>query len=206
MQVQAQDILGRHFPDAAVEPVRQILEKNRIRLIFTRDRTTKLGDFRPGNSMQPHRISVNGILNPYAALLVFLHELAHFVVYQQNGKVRPPHGKVWKEEFGRLIRKSISAGFFPGDLSKTLHAYSFNVKASGMADASLTKKLRAYDSGTTPEGWLHLDELPERIPFQTRNGRLFVKGEKLRTRYRCQCLHTKRQYLVHSLSLAKEVG
>ncbi len=205
MQIPDRDVLTKFFPDTAVESVQRILEKHGILLVITRDRLSKLGDFKPGNARRPHRISVNGSLNKYACLLVFLHELAHLGIYKDFGRTVLPHGKEWKHNFGKLIRKCIAVGMFPEELAETLYTYSFKVKASGMADATLTKKLRVYDSGTMPEGWRHLDELPEKILFQIKNGRAFAKGDKLRTRYRCQCLHTKRQYLVHSLALVKKL-
>ncbi len=203
MQVPANDVLIRHFPDAAVVPVMLILKKNRIRLIFSRDRKSKLGDFKPRSKELPHRISVNGSLNPYAALLVFLHEYAHLAVHEQYGRSHPPHGKAWKEQFGRLIRQSINEQLFPDAIKKQLLTYSFKVRASGLADPTLTRMLRQYDKNAALHNWLFLDELPDGKQFQARNGWLFVKGKKLRSRYRCQCLHNKRPYLISAMTMVK---
>ena len=203
MQVPVSDVLKKYFPEAAVEPVERILKENRILLIITRDRITKLGDFKACTKSQPHRISVNGNLNPYAALLVFLHEFAHLTLYELAGRVHPPHGKAWKHRYGELIRYAVSLGMFPEALKEPLHAYSFNVRASGLADPHLTKMLRKYDRTDISREWMYLDELQDQPVFQTKNGRVFEKGEKLRSRYRCTCLHSKRKYLVSGMSLVK---
>lgn len=205
MQVPVSDVLKKYFPEAAVEPVERILKENRILLIITRDRITKLGDFKPGTKKQPHRISVNGNLNPYAALLVFLHEFAHFTIYDLAGRVHPPHGKAWKHRFGELIRQGIRTGMFPEALKEQLYAYSFNVRASGLADPHLTKMLRSYDRPINSHDWMFLDELHDQYVFQTKNGRVFEKGEKLRTRYRCTCVASNRKYLVSGMSLVKPI-
>ncbi len=206
MQVPVSDVLKKYFPEAAVQPVERILKENRILLIITRDRITKLGDFKARTKTQLHRISVNGNLNPYAALLVFLHEFAHFTIYELAGRVHPPHGKAWKHRYGELIRQGISMGMFPEALKEPLYAYSFNVRASGLADPHLTKMLRSHDRPERPQDWMFLDELHDQPVFQTKNGRVFKKGEKLRTRYRCTCMHSKRKYLVSGMSLVKPVN
>ena len=207
MQVPVSDVLNKYFPEAAAEPIERILKENQILLIITRDRITKLGDFKARTKTQPHRISVNGNLNPYAALLVFLHEFAHFTLYEMaGGRVHPPHGKAWRHRYGELIRQAISMGMFPDAMKEPLNAYSFNVRASGLADNNLTKMLRKYDRSDVTREWMYLDELHDQPVFQTKNGRVFEKGEKLRTRYRCTCLHSKRQYLVSGMSLVRPIS
>ncbi len=206
MLVPDRDVLANFFPDVAVESVQQILKTHGILLVITRDRTSKLGDFKPANLKKPHRISLNGSLNKHECLLVFLHELAHLDVFNKYGRTVLPHGKEWKNQFGKLIRKCLSSGLFHEDLCEPLYKYSFKVKAAGTADTMLTKMLRAHDASELQKRWRYLDELPEKILFQTRNGRIFQKGDKLRTRYRCHCMQTKRPYLVHSLALAKQVN
>lgn len=207
MQVPVRDVLKKYFPEAAAEPLERILKENRILLIITRDRITKLGDFKAQTKTKPHRISVNGNLNPYAALLVFLHEFAHFTLFElAGGKVHPPHGKAWKHRFGELIRQAISMGMFPEALKEPLYDYSFHVRASGLADTQLTKILRSYDRPGRTQDWIFLDELHDQPIFQTKNGRVFKIEEKVRTRYRCTCIQSKRKYLVSGMSLVKPLS
>lgn len=69
-----------YFPAEAVSSMEQLLAQYRIRIYAKKRRHAKLGDFKPGTRVKPHQITVNSDLNPYAFLLVFLHELAHLQV------------------------------------------------------------------------------------------------------------------------------
>lgn len=44
-----------------------------------------------------------------------------------------------------------------------------------------------------------LEELPDRTVFRFHD-RLFVKGPKLRKRFRCQCLNDRRTYLIDAVA------
>ncbi len=194
------EVLGRYLPSEAVAPVRHLLKKNHVHLVISRDRLSKLGDFKPGNALRRHHVSVNGNLNQYEFLLVFLHELSHLYIYNRHGHRVKPHGREWKAQFGSFVREAVEAGLFHPSLKGLLMAYSHKVKASGIADAALSRALAQFGSHTHGNGWLFLEELPQSVMFQTRNGRIFVKEEKVRTRYRCLCLDNKRRYLVNPLA------
>ncbi len=206
MRPSVHEVLSRYLPVAAVEPVQQLLNKHRIHLTISRDRVSKLGDYRTARNSKPHRISVNGKLNQYAFLLVFLHELAHFIIYTNGGQQLPPHNEHWKKQYGMLIREAVEAAMFHPSLNDLLIDYSYRVRASGTADAALTLALRQFDNSIAVSGWSMLDELPGKAVFKTRNGRTFIKGEKARTRYRCLCVASRRHYLVHQMAEVKKVA
>ncbi len=203
MRPTEKELLGSYLPAEAVAPVMKLVKEHGVRLVITGNRLSKLGDFRPGNATRPHSISVNGSLNKYSFLLVFLHELSHLIVFKKYGNRVKPHGNEWKQQFGSVVREAVGAGMFHPSLEEELTAYSHRVKASGVADVALSRALARFDSDHAVEGWHFLDELPLDVVFQTMNGRTFVKEEKVRTRYRCLCLDNKRRYLINQLARVK---
>ncbi len=198
MHIPLHEALSYHLPADAVDHVAKLLTSHQVNLHISRHRVTKLGDFKPAANGYPHRLSVNGNLNRYEFLLVFLHEFAHMKVYEQLGRKCRPHGAEWKAVYGDLIRSFIRKGCFDPLLTEPLTEYSYRVKASGVADITVAAALRQFDDrpGSATK-WMFLAEVPDQAAFTMRNGRRFVKTKKIRTRYRCRCLDTKRYYLVH---------
>ena len=200
------EILARFLPVEAVEYIVDVLSRNHIRLKISRGRLTKLGDFRPGLNGAPHRITVNGTLNVYAFLLVFLHELAHVYVWEQFGSKVAPHGREWKQGYGALIREYVSLGFFHPSLQEQLVEFSYRVKAAGIGHATLARALRMFDHETETDGLVFLEEVPGQSFFMAANGRRFKKEQQLRKRYRCLCLDNNRNYLFHPMARVTVIG
>ncbi len=188
-------ILRKYIPPAAVEDVLKLLTSASVQLKITRNRNTKLGDYRPPYKVRYHKISVNHNLNPYHFLLTLIHEFAHLTTWEQyKNKVRP-HGKEWKSEFQKLMRPFLNEHVFPKDLLIVLKKYMSNPTAS-TSNVSLLKHLRKYD---LRNGYLVLDDLPDNAIFRIHNGFVFQKLEKMRKRYKCRRLDNKRIYLVSPL-------
>ncbi len=200
------DILAAYFPVNAVEAVKKLLEDNRVKLRISRGRLSRLGDFRPSGGGSYNQISINSNLNIYEFQLIFLHELAHLYVLRDHGPGVRPHGREWKECFGRLIREFIQRGFFHPSISGILKDYSYRVKASGVADIALMKALRVFDKKPGSDNWLFLEEVSDNGVFTLRNGRVFQKQERLRTRFRCLCQDTRKQYLIHHAARVRAAG
>lgn len=201
MQPAYKEILARFVPVQALEEVVMLIGTHCIQMKVRRGRLSKLGDFRPARQGRPHQITVNGNLNIYAFLMVFLHELAHMLVWQQHGKAVSPHGKLWKETFGYLLRDFVSKGYFHPNLEEALVDYSFGVKAAGMGSPELQRQLRLFDPEPESEtGQVFLEEVPLRSLFVAANGRMFRKEDQLRKRFRCLCLRNKRTYLFHPMA------
>ena len=94
MKAEELELLKRYFPEASVNMVGEMYEQRRFKLHFKRPRTSKLGDFRPPrNKNGICAITLNFDLNPYQMLITYVHEVAHYDVYQQYGSKRIlPHG------------------------------------------------------------------------------------------------------------------
>lgn len=201
MQPAYKETLARFVPVEALEEVVRIIVQHRIQLKVRRARLSKLGDFRPSRNGSPHQITVNGTLNVYAFLLVFLHEYAHLLVWEKHGRAVAPHGKVWKDTFGFLLREALEKGLFHANLRDAIYDYSYHVKASGVATPELQRQLRLFDrEAALAQDKVFLEDMPANSLFVASNGRLFRKEDKLRKRYRCLCLQNKRAYLFHPMA------
>jgi len=196
------DGIFRDFiPAVAMDMLIVCLQGHSLDCRITRKRSTKTGDFRPVRNGQPPRITVNGDLNAYAFLLTLVHEIAHFFVYLDTNKAnaflirkhRPrPHGKEWKKRFTGLIQPFISMNVFPADIEKALVSYFEDPKASASADSRLQRLLQAYDP---PGEYIRITDIPEGGLFRTGSGRIFIKQDRLRKRYHCMCVKSRRMYL-----------
>ena len=98
-----------------------------------------------------------------------------------------------KTIFGQLLAQFIQGGVFPEDIKAALIRSINNPSASSCADDVLLRVLKKYD-----EKQSHLkmvEELPEDALFKTSDGRIFKRGERLRKRFKCVEVATKRLYL-----------
>ncbi len=202
MENSTKDILRKYLPEAAVETVYYWLDRKKIHLKITKNRTSKLGDYKPPIGYPTHRISINHDLNPYAFLITFVHELAHLIVFEKKGRRVRPHGKEWKIEFRNLMNPFLEKNIFPDDLSGLLSKHLKNSKASSNADIMLTRVLKSYDNKpcSDEKSTLFLENIITGSEFLYGKERHFVKMEKRRTRYRCKEVDTGRFFLFHPLA------
>jgi SprT protein len=185
LQIQA------HLPRAARPVVLHWMRRNpSVQVQVSPPRTSKLGDYRVATRRLPHRITVNEDLNRYAFLVVLIHEFAHYVTFAKYHR-HAPHGAEWKAEYKRLMRPFISREVFPADLLRALGHHLHDAPSSSCVDHCLMRTLRRYDRVPRP----FLEELEENTVFGF-NGKLFIKGRRMRTRFRCRCLNNRRIYLI----------
>ena len=71
-----------------------------------------------------------------------------------------------------------------------------NPKASTTVDIGLYKCLRDFDNRKI----ITISDIDKGEIFILKNGKRFVKGEKLRKRFKCQEYSSKKIYLVHPLA------
>ncbi|MCD4773262.1 MAG: SprT-like domain-containing protein [Bacteroidales bacterium] len=193
---QYKQILIKYLPEKTIDIIIDWIVNKKIFLRISRSRSTKLGDFRPATKNQPCRISVNHDLNKYSFLITFVHEIAHFVVWDKYKRKAKPHGIEWKTEFYYLMNNFLNKNIFPEDIEKALKNYLRNAKATSGSDLELTRCLQKYNDN--PEQ-LVLENIPPDSVFQIPNGRIFKKKEKVRKRYKCVCMTNKKTYLVNPL-------
>lgn len=192
------ELLKKYLPEKSVEQVFEWIKFYKIRLKITKQRSTKLGDYRPPILKPFHQISVNYNLNSYSFLLTLTHEIAHLIVWEKFKNKVKPHGNEWKQEFKLLMKPFVQTNIFPPDLHQVIINYLKNAKASSGSDLELTRQLRTYDKNN--HSTLILEDLPIDSIFRINNGMKFKKGEKLRKRYACICLNNNKKYLINPLA------
>ena len=192
------ELLKKYLPEKSVEQVFEWIKFYKIRLKITKQRSTKLGDYRPPILKPFHQISVNYNLNSYSFLLTLTHEIAHLIVWEKFKNKVKPHGNEWKHEFKLLMKPFLQTNIFPADLQQVVINYLENAKASSGSDLELTRQLRTYDKNN--HSALILEDLPIDSIFRINNGMKFKKGEKLRKRYACICLNNNKKYLINPLA------
>lgn len=195
-----EDRLRPYLPAGSVAYVIQLLIEHPVHLYISRPRSTKLGDYRPPRKTAYHRISVNSDLNSYNFLITLLHEIAHLHTFIAHKNRVQPHGREWKSAFREVLKPVISRGILPDEIEDAVLASLDNPKASSCADKELTRALRQFDE---PSDEVLLEEVENDALFVWNNKRVFRKGEKLRSRYRCIDQHNKRVYLINGLAPVK---
>jgi len=196
--------LQQYLPPNTLEPVLSYLQFYHVHLTVARERKSILGDYRHRTHGKNHRISVNGNLNQYAFLITLLHELAHLLTFEKFGNRVASHGKEWKFIFGQLLAQFIEHNVFPDDIKKALLQSLHDPAASSCADEVLLKTLKRYDARQSH--LVFVEEIPEGSLFKTHDGKVFRKGEKLRKRFRCEEVKTKRIYLFSPVYEAEVVS
>lgn len=187
------DLLKPYLPEGSFDGATFYLIKYKVHLTVSRERITKLGDYRNKHLNKNHRISVNGNLNKYSFLITLLHELGHLVAYEKHGNKIQAHGAQWKNEFGHILAGFISKKIFPDDIETELLKTLRNPAASSCAEAQLTRILKKYDPHKP--GIFLLEELPEESLFRFKNGHIYKKEKKIRTRFLCKDQSTNKLFL-----------
>ena len=185
--------LQTYLPSNTFEAVRQYLHQYQVHLTVAKERKSILGDYRHRTHGKTHRISVNGNLNTYSFLITLLHELAHLLTFEKFGNKVQSHGKEWKFIFGQLLDQFIRHEVFPINIKHALLQSLQNPAASSCADDGLLRVLKTYDKRR--DNFVFVENLLEGQLFKTHDGKVFKKGEKLRKRFKCIEVATKRLYL-----------
>lgn len=184
-------IISKYFPLESSDSIVEIIEKEKIQLIITKKRKTKIGDYRPPTSkINFHRISINQDLPPDLFLLIFLHEYAHLLTWKVFKNKAFPHGEEWKMNYVNLIISFIKKGFFSKETAKIILR---NIENPVRAENAIVRDI--IKSNEIEEGYFYVEQLSPKTKFITVNGLKFQMIEKLRKRYKCLCLNNNKLYL-----------
>jgi len=195
-------ILDQYLPPGAVSTIAYWIEMHQCQFKISRNRATKLGDYKsPCNGIN-HRISINSTLNPYAFLITTIHEFAHLITWNEHKNNTKPHGLVWKRNFKKLMYIIMENVVFPDDIQNALYHHLENPSASSCTDLNLMRVLQRYDDNS--DGFIKVEELALNSVFTTPNGRIFRKKNLIRKRYCCVEIATGRQYLFSPIAKIKQ--
>lgn len=190
--------LQKYMPLQAAPIISRWINETHCLFRISRARRTKLGDYRAPFRGEPHRISVNHDLNPYAFLITTVHEFAHLKTWEKYQHRVKPHGAEWKKNFQELMQPFFNLAIFPDDVSKAIYSYMTNPAASSCTDLNLLRTLKSLDQ--KKEGVTTVESLEDGHHFQLPNGRRFQRLTKLRKRYKCIELDSQRIYLFHPVA------
>ena len=96
--------LEKYLPDGFGLHIAELFFPIPVKFKIVNPRNTKLGDYRPAHNGLPHRITVNGNLNPYSFLITTIHEFAHLQAHVKYGRNIQPHGDEWKKTYRDLLK------------------------------------------------------------------------------------------------------
>jgi len=182
-----------YIPEGSYEPVLHYIFQYKVQLTITRHRQTILGDYRHATSGKGHRISINGSLNKYSFLITLLHELAHLFTFEKYGNRVNAHGNEWKNEFSRILAEFLQKNIFPADIKSTLIKSLKNPAASSCSDEQLLRVLKNYD--LKKNGHCFVEQIGDGGLFKINGERIFKRGPKVRKRFKCQEISTRKWYL-----------
>ena len=185
--------LRPYLPDNSLEPVMDWLDGRNISMRVTRGRRTKLGDYRPPQKDEIHRISVNGDLNPYEFLITLTHEIAHLSIWEKYRRRVKPHGTAWKSEYAGMLGALMERNIFPEEINSIIRLQVANPKATSKSNTELVRALHSHNPLQTG---VFLEDLPAGAIFSLPDGRKFRKEEKLRKWYRCTRQDNRKIYRI----------
>ena len=191
--------LNPYLPDNALIFIEQWIKNHPLTLKITRNRLTKLGDYRKINVPKRHQITINGDLNTYAFFFVFTHEIAHMITYSHYSHHEIlPHGKEWKLIFGKLLVESLSV--YPKELQGYILHHAKSPKASVGADSNISK----YLINDSKEHEDYLEDL-EIGSFFKLGQKIYCKNEKRKLRYICTEIKTHKKYLINATAIVEKL-
>jgi len=192
-------ILSKYIPEHAVPFIADWIVVYDIKLKIKKERASKLGDYRAPTKGTNHIITINHNLNPYSFLITLVHEIAHLTTFNKHRDNVFPHGEEWKQEFRILMKHLLHPHIFPTEILYVLARYMHNPAAASCSDHNLLRMLKKYDL-EKQGGYVFLENIPFRSVFKYRDNRLFLKGEKIRTRFRCKEIASGHYYLFNPLT------
>ena len=188
------------IPEASSEYVKSLIFSENLTIKLKKSRKTKHGDF----SVKKNGlcvITINDDLNQYRFLITLIHEISHYIAYMNYGQYIKPHGVKWKNIFKNLLLPIINPEIIPNDLLRPLAIYAKNPKASSDTDLNLSLALNRYNINQCD----YVFNLSNGSVFKASNDRVYVMIKKLRKRYECMDIITKKLYLFSPNVKIKEI-
>lgn len=189
--------LSPYLPPGALPWLNQWAKPYALHIKITRDRQTKLGDYRALRGGK-HQITINSGLDPELFFFVFTHELAHLIAFNRFGMAIAPHGIQWKRTFAIMLLESLEV--YSLDLQKIILQFSKNPKANFMASPELVRYFRPEPTRSHEQ---YIEDLIPQEEFEYQ-GREFIVNRKLKKNYLCQDLRSGKLYRFSPLAKVKK--
>lgn len=174
--------LQKYLPEGTISFVIPLLLAHKVKLVLTRERASKLGDYRHPHAHHGHTITLNVTLGPYQFLVTLVHELAHLLVWEKHKNQVAPHGLEWKQCFGSMMIELAKLEHLPVEFRNALIKSARNPGASSVTDRYLFPVLKQLDPQQySEEGTILLSELTSGNRFIFK-GVIYTYVDKRRTR------------------------
>ena len=164
------------------------LPKGKLQIKYVKPRKTKLGDCRYNLKSKTCVITLNNNIKDTKLLLVYLHELAHFVCFEKYLGQVSPHGKEWKYIFSKLIQLQ-------------LNEFTYSTSDEQMLCEQIKKPSACFHEKQNKIALLHGFSYANDInPVNTTfvyKGKEFKSIKKLRKRILCLRLDNNKEYSFH---------
>lgn len=184
--------LSSFLTHSTIKKINSWEKKFNVKVVVSSPSKSRMGVFIPKRHGY-HIIRINNNLNKYSFLITLIHEIAHASIWEQYGRRVKPHGNEWKDQYSKMMLPFLKPDFFPEDILKVLSTHIILPKASTFSDLELVKVLKKYDDVIS----LTVSDIEIGKSFKLLNGQLFIKGAKLRKRFRCVEQQTNKVYLFH---------
>jgi hypothetical protein len=112
-----------------------------------------------------------------------------------HGRKALPHGQEWQTIYSQLLLQFTAKNIFPDDILYHLQNTIRSPKASSCGDPQLEKVLVKYNENAEDKIITYVEDLASNELFSTPEGKIFRCLEKRRTRYLCEEIQTKKNYL-----------
>lgn len=173
-----------------------LLEDYQPELVFSQRKSRRLGFYQVSTKQTVERISLNLNQKPLGLLITLLHEVAHMHVYHKHGRAATPHGKEWKSVFAALLNGMAAIGTLPLEDVKVIRLVAHHPTASYYSKVDISRFLVAHDEAYAEKVLKLLYDLDQGSKFRMTDGRVFHKGEIVRTRFRCRLEGTRKIFLI----------
>ena len=190
-----------YIPKSSVSLVENLIKDDNLIIKIVKIRKTKQGDFKKfkdGSS----QITLNHIKNKYRFLITLIHELAHFRVNRNLMRRVKPHGIEWKKTFQLLMLPFLNNIIFPDNILSNLANYLKNPSATTDSNINLVISLSEYDVESST---VFLFNILNETFFQHDKNKIYKKIGKLRKRYICEEIKSKRRYLFSPVTRVEKV-
>lgn len=188
-----EDLLSRYVPEGTLPILKKWFGNLKIHIKITRDRTSKLGDYRKTAAGQ-FVITINHNLPSELFFFVLSHEMAHLFAFEKYGQNISAHGKEWKHTFREMLVETLH--LYAPDLQPHIAEYARAPKAN----FSASPKLKAYFYPQKMEhGEFLIDQITpgEIFIFKSERYRMQSKRRKnfLCTRVACNAAYVFRPHV-----------
>lgn len=186
--------LATFLPEGSLPVAERWLDVPNLEVKLVRRKSSRLGAYIRGRN-GTQRILMNANQGIYSFLITLAHEVAHMHVAMSGFRNPSPHGKEWKAACAITMKDAASITSLPDEIKDVLLRIAVSPKSTHFSDLTISRVLLKYSANGKGDNIL-MGDLPSGSRFCFGNGKVYIKGEKNRTRFRCMLEGTRRQYLI----------